>query len=144
MTKMSPPPGRCTLLALVTLIVLGVAPTSAQDEQLFNYGKQWKSWPEISRSTYLMGFVNGQDSTYFALRGDLPPARREALRLRTYTFYDKDVLRDIMTSLYADPANTYVRYSSMVYIARDKLAGKDIEPVLRHARENDTGAILKD
>jgi len=132
-----------TFVAVVTLMVFGAAATSAQDERLFNYGKQWKSWPDICRSTYVLGFVNGQDSTYVALLDDLPPARQEALRLKTYTFYDEDALRDVITNLYADPANTYIRYSSIVYIARDKLAGKDIEPILRRARANDTGVILK-
>jgi hypothetical protein len=141
MMKINPASTRCIPLAVVTFIVVGSCVTSAQDEQLFNYGKQWKSWPEISRLTYLMGFVNGQDSAYWALRGDVPPERREPLRLKTYTFYDDDALRDVMTNLYAEPANTYIRYSSMVYIARDKLAGNDIEPVLRRARENDTGFV---
>jgi hypothetical protein len=44
-----------------------------------------------------------------------------------------------MTSLYADPANTFIAHSSMIYIARDKLGGKDIETLLRKARQNDCG-----
>ena len=46
-----------------------------------------------------------------------------------------------MTNLYSDPANTYVRFDSMVYIARDKLSGKDVDPALRHAREMDRGYV---
>jgi len=75
------------------------------------------------------------------LWNDLPPERREALRLRTFTFYASDSLRDVMTNLYADPANTYIRHDAMVYISRDKLSGKDVEPILRHAREEDRGYV---
>jgi hypothetical protein len=53
--------------------------------------------------------------------------RRDRLRKETFTFYDTSALLDVMTSLYADPANTYIAYTSMVYIARDKLAGKDVQ-----------------
>jgi hypothetical protein len=50
-------------------------------------------------------------------------------------------LLDVMTSLYSDPANTYIALGSMIYIARDELAGKDIEGLLRHARQNDGGSM---
>jgi hypothetical protein len=66
--------------------------------------------------------------------------RRERLRLKTFTFYKNSALLDVMTSLYSDPANTYIGYAYMIYIARDKLAGKDIEALLRNARRNGCGA----
>ena len=135
--------GPFTALAVATFIVLCAATTPAQDERLFDYGRQWNSWSNFSRSTYLLGFVDGQSHTYNALFNDLPATRREPLRLQTFTFYDSDAIRDVMTSIYADPANTYIRHNSMVYVARDKLAGKDVEPMLRYARENDTGVIAK-
>lgn len=108
-------------------------------QELFNYGRQWNSWSNGSRSIYLEGFVDGQSNTYQLLVNDLPAVRREPLRLQTFTFYDRDVLRDVMTSLYSDPANTYIRYNSMVYIARDKLNGNDTEPRLKLARRLDCG-----
>ena len=113
--------------------------TPRTGEELVNYGHKWNAWSNESRSTYLEGFVDGQSNTYLLILNDLPPERREALRLRTFTFYENGVLRDVMTSLYSDPANSYVRYDSMVYIARDKIGGKDIETALRSARQNDCG-----
>lgn len=77
--------------------------------------------------------------TYIAIRPDLPPNRQEALRLETFTFYETDALRDVMTSLYSDPANTYISFGSMIYVARDKLSGKDVEPILRKARVSGRG-----
>lgn len=115
---------------------------SAQDE-LFNYGRQWNGWSNVSRSVYLEGFVDGQSNTFLALTNDLPAARREPLRLKTFTFYEADALRDVITNLYKDPANTFIRHDSLLYIARDKLSGKDIEPALRLAREKDRGFVRR-
>jgi hypothetical protein len=108
-------------------------------QALFNFGHQWNAWSNSSRSIYLEGFVDGQSNTYLLLQNDLPKERREPHRQQTFAFFDSDALRDVMTSLYSDPANTYIRYDSMVYIARDKLAGMDIEPKLRVARRSDCG-----
>jgi hypothetical protein len=142
-------------LAVVLLMALGAVATAQSNqtrtpprtnpglctprtgEELVNYGRKWNAWSNESRSTYLEGFVDGQSNTYLLVLSDLPAERREAIRLRTFTFYENAVLRDVMTSLYSDPANSYVRYDSMVYIVRDKIGGKDIEAALRSARQND-------
>jgi hypothetical protein len=108
--------------------------------ELIYYGRQWNTWSNTDRSIYLIGFVDGQSRTYNSLLYDLPAERREPLRLKTFTFYRNGALLDVMTSLYSDPANTYIALGSMVYVARDKLAGKDIEVLLRNARRNDCGA----
>jgi hypothetical protein len=107
--------------------------------ELINYGRQWNAWTNRDRSIYLRGFIDGQSHTYTSLENDLPAERREHLRLKTFTFYQTSALLDVMTSLYTDPANTYIGHASMIYIARDKLAGKDIEVLLRNARQNDCG-----
>ncbi|HWP36684.1 MAG TPA: hypothetical protein VNL18_03930 [Gemmatimonadales bacterium] len=126
---------------LIAIIVAGCALAGGADlnaqEELFNFGRQWNGWSSSFRSIYLDGFIDGQSSTYFALEGDLPSERREALRQKTFTFYGVDAIRDVMTDLYADPANAFIRYDAMVYIARAKLDGKDVEPMLRYSREND-------
>jgi hypothetical protein len=130
----------CFSLASFVLLLFALSTNSGQKE-LFSYGREWSAWSNVSRSIYLEGFVDGQSNTYLAVVNDLPPERREPLRLQTFTLYETDSIRDVMTSLYADPANTYIRYDSMVYIARDKLNGKDIETALRHAREYDRGYV---
>jgi hypothetical protein len=138
---------------LFVSLILSVLPTTSstgQNElqlctippngrQLMNYGRQWHTWSNASRTVYLEGFVDGLSNTFSSLRNDLPADRREPLRLQIFTFFDSDVLRDVMTNLYSDPANTYIRYDSMVYIARDRLGGKDTEPRLRLARKQDCG-----
>ena len=123
------------LFAVVMLCGLVAMNTRGQDEPV-NNGKEWKRWPNSFRSVYIDGFRDGQSHTYIAIYSDLSATRREALRQETFTFYETDALRDVMTSLYSDPANTYIGFDSMIYLARDKLSGKDIEPMLRDARQN--------
>jgi hypothetical protein len=133
--------GRLPSLLFSVSLIFATANASAQEQVLFDYGKQWNAWSSDRRLIFVEGFVEGQSATFFALFNDLPPGRREQLRLERFTFYKSDVLSSVMTSLYADPGNTYIRYGSMVYIARDRLNGKDIEPVLRRARELDRGYV---
>ena len=122
---------------LILAVLLFAAVTAPGQKERFNFGKEWHLWSDYERSIYLVGFVDGQSGTYLALVDDVPKERREPLRLQTFTFYDSDAIRDVMTSLYGDPANTFIRHGSMLYIARDKLSGKDIEARLRQAREQD-------
>jgi len=133
-------PRRWYSIALITFCALGAGNLSAQDE-LVNYGKRWNAWPDSSRSVYLEGFRDGQSHTYLAFLNDLSPNRVEPLRLQTFTLYETTAIRDVMTNLYSDPANTYITFSAMVYVARDKLSGKDIEPMLRGARANARGYV---
>src|SRR5262249_61232308 len=105
----------------------------------FNYGRTWDAWSNEVRSIFLRGFVEGQSKTYMTLEKDLPEERREPLKRQTFMFYDSNVLRNVMTSLYSDPANTYIAYGSMFYISRDRLEGKDVAVALRNARQKDCG-----
>jgi len=121
-----------------TAICQGAA-TALPQEELFNYGQEWTAFSNPMRWVYLRGFVDGQSNTYLAMIDDVQLDRRETLRLQTFTFFDAVALSAVMTSLYADPANAFIRYEAMVYIARDKLNGNDVEPSLRHARETKRG-----
>ena len=47
-----------------------------------------------------------------------------------------EVIRDIMTDLYKDPANTYISFKNMIFIAKDKLSGKPIEDKLIEERKS--------
>jgi len=108
----------------------------------FKYGTQWLQWTERERDTYLIGFVDG-GAVYFDFMMRQPKNMRNEVFAKTLVKYDSDVLNPVITSLYRDPANVYIRFNSMVFIARDKIAGKDIEPLLRKARQSDCGGNLK-
>jgi hypothetical protein len=104
-----------------------------------NYGREWAGLSRAVRETYVVGFIDGQSSTYLKAYNDLSADRRESLRRETFLFYDVEALVAVMTDLYRDPANTYIIYSAMIYIARNKLAGDDVESSLRYSRQNDCG-----
>lgn len=96
-----------------------------------------ESWSNDARLIYLQGFMDGQSETHLTYFNVLPPKSRDALARKTFLRYELPALRDVMTDLYKDPANTYIRLSSMIYIARDKLDGLDIERRLRYSRANE-------
>src|SRR5262245_38831718 len=112
---------KATAAVLVVVILLVSRNVAAQCTpgslpagfQLFNYGRTWNAWSKEVRSIFLRGFVEGQSKTYMTLEKDLPEERREPLKRQTFMFYDSNVLRNVMTSLYSDPANTYIAYGSM-------------------------------
>jgi len=99
-----------------------------------NSARLWKSWNSFGRFLYLRGFQDGASSILFRLGQlsvDVKTLQATALR------YDLSQIRDVMTSLYSDPANAYIGLSAIVYIARDKLDGKNAEQLLINARQND-------
>ena len=124
--------------------MLLISPVHATER--FNYGQVWKLWPDYVRDVYLMGFQDGSVYAYFkALHKWLPPGeafkkpepqRVKEVRESVFLFVDRSALRDVMTSLYEDPANTYIRWEKIVYLARDKLMGKDISQSLIKARKD--------
>src|SRR5205823_6846189 len=118
----------------IAVLLLFVASTARNQTDPVNFGEAWKSWPNDVRVVYLQGFMDGQSETHLAYFNVLPPKSREALARRTFLRYDLPILRDVITDLYRDPANTYIRLAVMIYIARDKLDGIEIEQRLRYAR----------
>jgi hypothetical protein len=115
---------------------------AAKTMTLFKYGLQWAQWTELEREIYLIGFVDG-GSVYSDFMFQQPEPVRTKVFEQVAVKYDNDVLSPVITSLYADPANVYIRYDSTVLIARDKVSGKDVEPLLRHARAYDCGGSKK-
>ena len=49
---------------------------------------------------------------------------------------DIKVIRDIITDLYKDPANAYISFKNMIFIAIDKLSGEHIESKLEDERKS--------
>jgi hypothetical protein len=123
----------CSLILLLGFTLL----CQEHRDNRINFGGQWNSWSTNDRLVYLSGFMDGQSETYSTLLSDLPEGSRERLRKATFLFYDLDVIRDVITDVYRDPANTFIRFSSIVYVARDKLDGKDVESRLRYARQHE-------
>ena len=53
------------------------------------------------------------------------------------------VIRDIVTDIYKDPANSYIYFSDICYLAFWKLNGKDIDPILIELRKSISEFIRK-
>ena len=126
----------------------------AQDR--YNYADVWNGWDNYTRYVYLWGFLDGGDATYgiageyWINEGDwfkepeLPKVK--IVREKTHLFFDLKVIREVITELYKDPANSYITFTKVIYIARDKLKGDNIEESIRQARKeaNDNYLLMQE
>jgi hypothetical protein len=134
---------KLTIVQLVLGIALLSNPVYSADMQ--DYAKIWKAWGKAGQNAYIWGLIDGGDHARRAImseitasekRGDkVPKAFYENIRLQTATLYDETKIIDVITNLYKDPANSYVWFQDMVYIARDSLSGKDVTQTLLEARK---------
>ena len=112
----------------------------------YNYANTWQSWTVYDRYVYLWGFQEGSNTAYLAAADNwLPPGTlfqkpeaKEVKKVResTFLFFDLKTIRDVVTDLYNDPANSYIPFEKIIYVARDKLRGEDITEALRKARKD--------
>jgi hypothetical protein len=130
--------------AAILLLVL-ISPLFAQDPNMepVDQGAMWNSWTVAMRSAYIEGFLSGVNSVYQRAFSYLSAKQRDEIRAATFVVYASDVLAKVVTDLYRDPANTYIEPGALVIVAREKLKGTDIEPLLRAARKNDVYYMRK-
>ena len=110
------------------------------NEVWVNYGAKWSAWSMAERLAYFDGLIAGGSRMFLAATfnfTEMAAEQRECLRQTFAVMYDSAILIAVVNDLYNDPANTFISNSAMVFIARDKLDGKDIEMRLRSARENE-------
>jgi hypothetical protein len=98
------------------------------------------------RDTYLWGFMDGGNSSYTECANvwlkpgewfKKPESERvKKVREKTAMFFPLESIRDVITDLYKEPANSYINFNKIVYIARNKLRGELIEDQLRDARRS--------
>ena len=134
---------KLTIVQLLVGIALIANPVYSADMQ--DYAKIWKAWGKAGQNAYIWGLIDGGDHARRAImseitasgkRGDkVPKAFYENIRLQTATLYDETKIIDVITNLYKDPANSYVWFQDMVYIARYSLSGKDVTQTLLEARK---------
>ena len=132
-----------TFSAIVLLFLLSYGHPSYPSDP-FNYGVLWNSFSKDVRLVYLKGFKDGIGHAYHtALFTWIGPEeawkkpeseRVKAVREAIFVMFDVDAVSVVMTELYKDPVNTFIDFLSMVYLARDKLQGEDIEKRLREKR----------
>jgi hypothetical protein len=139
-------------LGLVSFILTNI---NIYAQERYNYAEVWKGLDDYTRYVYLWGFVDGVSETYVTaslnwLRNEelytnpeLPKVKK--VRERMFLVFDLEVVRDVITGLYKEPANSFISFSSMALLARDKLRGDDIEDLLREERKaaNETYLLNK-
>jgi len=98
----------------------------------YNFGDLWKSWQAMKRVAFLEGFKEGAEDGAFEILTQLQIREQGGLDhdfLEKYgheaELLDLDLvlLAEVISTLYVDPANSYIRLSDMIYVARDKLRG---------------------
>ena len=131
----------------IMLFFLGFAITSNPvfSADMQDYGKIWTAWGKEGQTTYIWGFIDGGGHAMITVmneitasdnRGDkVPKTFYENIRVKTATLYDENKIIDVITNLYKDPANSYIWFKYMVYIARDSLSGKDVSKAILEARK---------
>ncbi len=128
------------LMAALTL------PHSLFADELFDYGRYWANLPAPSRTLYIEGVAEGAARAYLAAQAMWLPfsevmqkpesARIASVRKQVFLMIsNNNQIAAVMLDLYRDPANTFIDNLSMLYIARDKLLGENIENQLTAARK---------
>ena len=136
----------CCLLFLLEIFCTAKEP--------YNYGKIWNSWSDHMRSVYIMGLKDGlQKQISFPFIAELKRKEKNVFdkylkdsevvkteeagnkTLSDFIMFDDEAIRNVMTDLYEDPANTYISFYDMGGIAYRELKGESIESLLREARE---------
>ena len=145
---------------LISLLFIGcifLIASIGWGEELYKYGKIWKSWSDYKRIIFLQGYQDGVEEGGSKLLVAYEEAIRtfnilneskdsseakgekidEVLREIFQPFgagVEKKVIIDIMNDLYKDSSNTYITFPMIVDIAKNKLEGKKVEDDLRNAR----------
>ena len=129
------------------IITLGLALVFAHASRAEpeNYGRYWKDLPEAARNTYVIGFRDGGSNAFLVASIEwLPPEeslttagspRRERVRKKTMTMFTSDILVPVMNEIYKDPANAFIGFKEVLFLARDKLLGEDVNSAIIEARK---------
>ena len=142
------------IIFIIVFCLFSFMEISCLAKEPHNYGKIWNSWSDYIRSIYIMGLKDGlQNQIYFSFIHRLIIEEKDVFDkflkdsevvkteekgnriLWDFIMFDDEAIRNVMTDLYKDPANTYISFYDMGGIAYRKLKGESIELLLRELRE---------
>jgi len=142
------------IIFIIVFCLFSFMEVSCLTKEPHNYGKIWNSWSDYIRTIYIMGLKDGlQDQIYFSFirrliieekdvfdkyLKDSEVIKTEEARNKTllgFIKFDDEAIRNVMTDLYKEPANTYISFYDMGGIAYRKLKGESIELLLRELRK---------
>jgi len=135
----------------IVLFILGLTITSSTvfSDEMLDYGAMWKAWGREGQHAYLWGFIDGGTAVMLTAMEEMISSDKQVRTApkncgvildntgkKTATLFDEYKLIDVITNLYKDPANSYILFGDMVYIARDSLKGNDVTDALLKARKH--------
>jgi len=145
---------RITIILLIAVCLMSFVEIPLAKEGPINYGKVWLEASDLSKAYCIAGFVAGMDLWGIKVL----PILTSKIEKRLLTSEENEVILEltelrsyfgglsentdgarnfynIITSIYEDPANTYIMACKIILFAYKKLKGEDIEPLLREARK---------
>lgn len=142
------------IIFIIVFCLFSFMEISCLAKEPHNYGKIWNSWSDYIRSIYIMGLKDGLQKQVtlpfiaqlkieekdvfdkFLKDSEVVKTEEKGNRiLWDFIMFDDEAIRNVMTDLYKDPANTYISFYDMGGIAYRKLKGESIELLLRELRE---------
>lgn len=133
---------------IITIAIIFI-PQFSYSNSPVDYNIIWQSWDNKAQLTYLLGLSDGIQRGRTITLNSLTPnwlselsnpkikqaVTQDFLLLSLYEIDKVIKIRDIITNLYQDPANSYIPPLEMAFIAQDKLQGRDIQARLREERK---------
>ena len=115
--------------------------------QPYDHAHVWNSWTDFTRDVYLQGFDMGrfEESLEIVLAFARLPENTASdsihdmikkVNEKMVLYFPLESIRNVMTDLYQDPANSFISFDRMIYIARDKLKGESIDKRLEIERKS--------
>jgi hypothetical protein len=136
-------------LVVSAMLLISITPVNA-----FDHGEFWLSISKLEKSVYSKGFLDGYEQGYGGALADMDmlsassPHQKEIFhrKLNQMDNLKVDVLADLVTQFYQDPANRLIHLQFLCDIAMRKLMGTsktEIEQMLETARKIAVGKSSK-
>jgi len=128
---------------LVIFFIISPQLAVANNYKAFKYGDSWQTLSYDGKLMFIEGYMEGlaqgiHDANYVitgkkSIDGD---KMEKALNMHNPLYHTEvQVLIKVMDDIYKDPANIYIQYDLVLWLAKDKLDGKPIEEHLRIYRK---------
>jgi hypothetical protein len=136
--------GNMKLKTGIAIFFMLIFSKTALAAEPYNYAELWRSWNIVAREAYITGVVDGIAEAFIVTLKNLVPDKLGKSPTPTgvkkttdklFVRHTKNRIRDVMTDLYKDPANSFIHKVDMFFLARDKIEGKDIGKGLMEARK---------
>jgi hypothetical protein len=131
---------------LAAILIFTTIPTPLRSDEMYNFAQWWSNLSVQAKHSYIDGVKDAVPRTYLSALNEWIPkdeqyktseservsiVRRAVFLMR---FTSASIVL-VMTDLYKDPSNMFIDTIDMVYVARDKLNGENIEGRLTDARK---------